>query len=698
VARAASNGDIDKFHSVCEIPKSCQMEVDNIEDSDDNDDQMAERLDEDPNADSNEEEAGPSGEQLPVVVQQAVCEGDSPPLCEYEKLRERNIRERDEAMKEAMEEIDEAKQEMRDNAPGANKRSSEEEAGGKNKRKKVETVVEVRRSGREKKPVSYVVEEEREVRSRGRKEGRGSRLPVKRRGRKAETRQDHPPVPTPSTRNLRPRQPVNYAEDPEPEADGYIWCTPCNKAEYNGCECHPPFFGDTKEFNLVVGPSGVKGKKAGDGVFNRGKMIIPEGVLFGPYSGNFIPTSTYKEIEKAKMESGNAWEVRDKDNKLTVGYVDPGVNPDPQEHWMSKINCPSQAGEQNLVGFQLAGQIYYRVMKDVATDTELLVWYGSTYAMTLGIKVETIDKYKGKEDQVKEALICKFCNTGMDKEEKLEDHLGKGANGRYKCGVREAMEMVRMAESGERKHVCQVCGKGFKKKAWLAIHSSVHSKVKLIQCDVEGCDKSYKTVTSMLQHKRSAHGVVKYECDECGRRFNEKGSMMRHNKNVHLEEKHYKCAKCGVQFSQNSDLTQHIKTVHDKVRAFKCEHCGKSFGKSGDRKMHINSVHLNIRYPCSWPDCDWTTIQKAKVKYHRRRAHTQEWSLECQLCEDQLDIWWGCIFPGEMDKHRAKKHPMEWEEEQETYKRDHPFICKFKKCLNKFGTKVEKERHESKMH
>jgi hypothetical protein len=48
-------------------------------------------------------EAGSSGEQPLVVFQQAVCGGEDPPqLCEYEKLRERNIRERDEAMKEAM--------------------------------------------------------------------------------------------------------------------------------------------------------------------------------------------------------------------------------------------------------------------------------------------------------------------------------------------------------------------------------------------------------------------------------------------------------------------------------------------------------------------------------------------------------------------------------------------------------------------
>ena len=58
-------------------------------------------------------------------------------------------------MKEAMEEIEEAKQDMRDNAPGAKRSAEGEEVGGKSrKKKKAQPVVEVRRSGRERKPVS----------------------------------------------------------------------------------------------------------------------------------------------------------------------------------------------------------------------------------------------------------------------------------------------------------------------------------------------------------------------------------------------------------------------------------------------------------------------------------------------------------------------------------------------------------------
>ena len=39
--------------------------------------------------------------------------------------------------------------------------------------------------------------------------------------------------------------------------------------------------------------------------------MILEGVLFGPYTGKFISAAEYEVIKAAKMESGNAWEIRE---------------------------------------------------------------------------------------------------------------------------------------------------------------------------------------------------------------------------------------------------------------------------------------------------------------------------------------------------------------------------------------------------
>ena len=595
----------------------------------------------------------------------------------------------------------------------ANKSGAEEEAGGSRKRKKVELVVEVREKAnsvsveeeevrRGMKPVSCVVEEDIEGRSRKRRRIYNDRSRVQsttdvtRGRRKAISKSDSPPTPASSTHNLRPRKQINYTEVPEPEADSFVWCSTCNKKKFNGCEEHIPYFGDNKEFGLEVEKSRV-GKNAGDGVVNRGK-VIPKGVLFGPYAGRFIHSATYKRMEKAKTESGNAWEVRDKFNKKTLGYIDPGVNPDPQLHWMAKINCPNKIKEQNLIAFQLAGQIYYRVKEDILKGEELLVWYGKTYAEKMGINMETVEQFSGKEDHSKEASVCGYCHAGMEGERELVEHLAMGGGHVYKCGVKQALEMVRMAESGERKFVCNLCGKGFKTKSSLSQHGPSHTKDKQFKCTVEGCAKSFANSSGLFLHKKTAHDGVYHECPECGKRFGQKGNMNQHFKSVHGEEKTYKCDKCGVLFDTNPHLTRHIKAVHDRIRAFKCEHCAKSFGAAGTRKRHMEGVHSNIRYPCTWQGCTWTTKQKSMVKFHVRRVHTKEWSWECQLCEDQLDIWWGCIYPKEMDRHRAKKHPVEWEEEQEAYRRDHPFVCKYKKCLNRYKTEGEKDRHQVKMH
>ena len=165
------------------------------------------------------------------------------------------------------------------------------------------------------------------------------------------------------------------------------------------------------------------------------------------------------------------------------------------------------------MGFQLAGPIYYSVIMDIPYGKELLVWYGNTYAEEIGIEVETVDKYTGDEDHTEVALKCEYCGTGMAGE-KLEEHLGKGGNGSYRCQVKQAKEMVRMAEIGERKHVCKVCGKGFKTKRNLSKHGYTHAKVKMFKCDAEGCAKSFTSSGSLCHHKKAVHEGVYHKCTQ----------------------------------------------------------------------------------------------------------------------------------------------------------------------------------------
>jgi hypothetical protein len=307
-----------------------------------------------------------------------------------------------------------------------------------------------------------------------------------------------PSLPSSSPHTRHPCKHVGYSEVPDPEADSFIWCSTCRKEEYNSCEKNITYFGDNKEFKLEVGKSSVGGRVMGVGVVNRGEML-PEGVLFGPYTDKFITAAKYKEMKKAKNEARNSWEIRDTFINKTVPYTDPVTK------------------EQNLAGFQLAGQNYYRVrvIMNIPFGKELLVWYGETYAEEIGIEVGTVGKNTGEEDLTKEAVKCEYCGTEIAGEEKLEEHMGKGVNGKYRCGVKQAKEMVRITEGGERRFVCKVCVKGFKTKQNLSNHSSTHTsthtKDKAFKCVVEGCTKRYASVGGLLQHKKAVHEGVYYE-------------------------------------------------------------------------------------------------------------------------------------------------------------------------------------------
>jgi len=184
-----------------------------------------------------------------------------------------------------------------------------------------------------------------------------------------------------------------------------------------------------------------------------------------------------------------------------------------------------------------------------------------TYVVEKEIEVEYKNKFKRMLVNInRHGTICWFCDTGFNGVKELLKHLGMGLGNAYRCKVKQDMEMVRMAQSGTRMHVCKECGKGFTELQKLTKHGVVHTKMRPFSCNQ--CNKSYSTVSSLARHKQTVHEGVKYECQECGKHFSDKGNMDTHYKRFHLKEKRYKCPKCGVQFGVKIGLTRHMMTVH----------------------------------------------------------------------------------------------------------------------------------------
>lgn len=83
---------------------------------------------------------------------------------------------------------------------------------------------------------------------------------------------------------------------------------------------------------ISIHPSSIR--NAGRGVYNNSGKIIPVGTMFGPYRGSLISVDEYNK----KSESGYAWELMDKEKKRVLGYVDPGLDVDPQTDWLAMVN------------------------------------------------------------------------------------------------------------------------------------------------------------------------------------------------------------------------------------------------------------------------------------------------------------------------------------------------------------------------
>ena len=76
-----------------------------------------------------------------------------------------------------------------------------------------------------------------------------------------------------------------------------------------------------------------------------------------------------------------------------------------QSNWLRYVNCARNYEEQNLVGFQYAGEIFYRSYVDIPPGVELLVWYGNQYARDLGIDPQIMTKGDFKANWCK-GMLC----------------------------------------------------------------------------------------------------------------------------------------------------------------------------------------------------------------------------------------------------------------------------------------------------
>lgn len=145
----------------------------------------------------------------------------------------------------------------------------------------------------------------------------------------------------------------------------------------------------------------------------------------------------------------------------------------------------------------------------------------------------------------------------------------------------------------ERRYKCENCGKSYVWKSSLVRHRKIHTGENPYRCNE--CGKNFHVRLSFIAHQRIHTGEKPYQCDCCGNCFRTKSSLTAHQI-IHTVDKQFPCPDCGKKFRRQAYLRSHYRT-HTGERPHQCFVCGKCFTERSSLVRHerIHSMDDSTR-------------------------------------------------------------------------------------------------------
>lgn len=198
---------------------------------------------------------------------------------------------------------------------------------------------------------------------------------------------------------------------------------------------------------------------------------------------------------------------------------------------------------------------------------------------------------------------------------------------------------------------CDICGKKFLRKGCIEKHKErQHANNQMratFPCDL--CDKVCHTKHDLKLHKRIHTGERPYLCNECGKSFTRKETLIEHEYTHKPDtEKPHRCSQCGKGFFKIYDLQRHFTGIHSGKKPFQCHLCGKAFPWARSLRDHLQAHQGTGRSrPFKCKDCDMTFVRRYDLNRHAI-THSKDKPYVCDFCGH------GFTQKGSMDKHKRE--------------------------------------------
>ncbi|XP_076249664.1 uncharacterized protein LOC143188975 [Calliopsis andreniformis] len=175
------------------------------------------------------------------------------------------------------------------------------------------------------------------------------------------------------------------------------------------------------------------------------------------------------------------------------------------------------------------------------------------------------EKINSFHENIIRSFKCVQCNLTFDRASQYDYH-------------------HRSIHLGEKSQLCEICGKGFFRKADLRTHLNIHLGTNACICEI--CGRKFNHISNLIRHGRMHAGIKPYPCSICGKRFTQISSLARH-KRIHdrLKEDQGQNNHNNTNSENENCMTSKNKVFEGNVPAqqkvFKRQHyckiCGESF-------------------------------------------------------------------------------------------------------------------------
>ena len=187
---------------------------------------------------------------------------------------------------------------------------------------------------------------------------------------------------------------------------------------------------------------------------------------------------------------------------------------------------------------------------------------------------ETLKRHRLKEHQDdKKFKCCMYCDYKNPTWDNLKHHI----DGHH-------------PEHGEKKHLCDLCGKGFIFQASCKRHKLFNHQKK--HCHI--CGKECFNKESLKDHLSAVHkyDMMTLVCKFCAFSTNSKGCLKTHIIAKHKLENHKKCPYCDYHSHAMHRIHIHIDSKHPEhdKKHFSCDHCSRRFIYEASLKTHLDNI------------------------------------------------------------------------------------------------------------